>query len=462
MPRPAYDLDTVTIGVVHLGPGAFHRAHQCAYIDRLLARDPRWGICAVSLKSPAVRDALLPQDGLYILVEMDAEPRPRVIGAIREVLTAADSPAQVLERLASPQTRLVTLTVTEKGYALGADGRLNLTHPDIRHDLTRPKVPASAVGWLTEGLRRRRASGGGDLSVLSCDNISDNGRRLGAAVITLATAQGDADLAAWIAQMAAFPNTMVDAITPATDEALRILVRARLGLEDAWPVQREPYSQWVIEDGLKPGAPDLASAGAILTADVRPFEQAKLRLLNAAHSTLAYLGLLRGLETVAEAMAAPDLAAFVEDLMRQDIAPSLTPPPQLDLFAYIDAILTRFRNPAIRHRLIQIAADGSQKLPVRLLGTIEDALAAGRPIARLCVPIAAWMAFVLRQVRRGEPLADPVAERLAEAVRDLPGDAGTIVDRFLGIDGLFPASLARAPRFRATLTDATAVVIADR
>lgn len=455
--RPAYDRAGVTIGVVHLGPGAFHRAHQAAYVERLLARDPRWGICAVSLKSPGVREALAPQDGLYTLVELDAEPSLRMIGALKEILVAAEDAERVLSRLASPQTGLVTLTVTEKGYRLGADGRLDLAHPDIVHDRAKPPVPASAVGWLVEGLRRRRHQGG-ELSILSCDNLVGNGRKLAAAVLALAEAQGEPDLAAWIERNVAFPNSMVDSITPATDEALREQVRERLGLADAWPVQRERFTQWVVEDRLKANAPDLAAVGVQLTADVRPFEQAKLRLLNGAHSSLAYLGALMGLDSVAEATAEPRLAGFVESLMRRDIAPSLAPPAEFDLDLYVTAILQRFRNPAIRHRLSQIAWDGSQKVPVRLLGTIEDALRSHRPVGRLSVPVAAWMAFVVGRARAGADLVDPMAEdltALGAAVGEAPEAA---VARFLELETVFPRALARAPAFRAAVTAAYAAL----
>jgi fructuronate reductase len=442
---PAYDRAATSIGVVHLGPGAFHRAHQAPAFDALAAKDPRWAICGVSLHSAAVRDALAPQDGLYTLVELEADVRARIIGSIKEVLVALDAPDTVLARLTDVRTRMITLTVTEKGYYLAPGGELDLAHPDIAHDLTRPVAPRSAAGWIVEGLRRRRASGAGPLSVLSCDNLTDNGAKLGRAVATLARAQGHPDLAAWIEGEARFPNSMVDSITPATDDALRARTVELTGLDDAWPIQRERFTQWVIEDALPPGGPDLASVGAQLVRDVRPFEQAKLRLLNGAHSTLAYMGLLAGRGTVAEAMRDPALSAFVERLMREDIAPSLPATPGLDLAAYITAILTRFRNPAIAHQLAQIAWDGSQKLPFRLLGTIADALAADRPIDRLAVPVAAWMLFAARRIRAGQPLVDPLAAEIA-TIAAAPEDEQ--VARFLALAAVFPPRLSSDPGFR--------------
>lgn len=444
----AYDRASVGVGVVHLGPGAFHRAHQAPVFDVLLADDLRWGVCDVALRSDRARQALTPQDGLYTLVELDADPRVRIIGSVAEVITATDAPGEALARLAAVRTRIITLTVTEKGYCLSPSGDLDPAHPDVAFDLARPAAPRSAVGWVVEGLRRRRVAGIGGLAVVSCDNLADNGGKLGRAAVALARAQGDAELAAWIEDEVRFPSTMVDAITPATDEALRERVREAIGLEDAWPVQRERFWQWVIEDRLGADAPDLAGVGVQLAPDVRPFEQAKLRLLNGAHSTLAYLGLLAGKRTVAEAMADVALAGFVERLMRDDIAPSLPRAAGLDLDAYITSVLERFRNAAVAHQLAQIAWDGSQKLPVRVIGTIADALAAGRPVGRLAVPIAGWMVFAVRRARSAEPLIDPLADTIAE-IASAPAELQP--ERFLALAAVFPPALAGDPRFRAAV-----------
>ncbi|HJV42822.1 mannitol dehydrogenase family protein [Caulobacter sp.] len=452
---PAYDRDKVQIGVVHFGPGAFHRAHQAFYFDQLLATDPRWGICAVSLKSPGVRDALEPQDGLYTLAQLDAQTTFRIIGAIREVLVAPEDPPSVFARLAAPTTRLVTLTVTEKGYTLSSDGGLDENHPDIVHDLAHPREPVSAVGYVVEGLRRRFAAGLAPYAVVACDNLADNGWRLKAAVVAFA-AKVDADLAAWIEREASFPRTMVDSITPATDDALRARAQAATGLEDAWPIQREAFTQWVIEDVLPADAPDLASVGVILTDDVRGFERAKLRLLNGVHSTLAYAGVLRGHETVFEAISDPALEALARDLMVKDIIPTLTAPRGLDLTGYAEAILGRFRNPEIRHLLSQIAWDGSQKLPFRILGTLTEALEAGRSIERLAIPLAAWMRFVALRVGAGETITDPLAERLTQIGASMTGDAKTDVAAFLALDSVFPTALASNPTFVAALEKAYA------
>lgn len=453
--QPDYDRDRITVGVVHLGPGAFHRAHQAFYFDQLLARDPRWGICAVSLKSPGVRDALAPQDGLYTLAQLDEETTFRIIGSIVEVLVAPEDPPAVFARLSAPMTRMVTLTVTEKGYCLSSDGGLDERHPDIVHDLAHPREPVSAIGYVVEGLRRRFAVGLPPYAVVACDNLADNGWRLKAAVTAFA-ARVDPELAAWIEAEGRFPRTMVDSITPATDDALRARVETATGLDDAWPIQREAFTQWVVEDVLGSDAPDLASVGVTLTDDVRGFERAKLRLLNGVHSTLAYGGILRGHQTVFEAMNDPVLAKLARDLMVEDIIPTLTAPRGLDLPAYAEAILKRFRNPEIRHLLAQIAWDGSQKLPFRILGTLGDALEAGRSVQRLAVPLAAWMRFIRLRAAAGEKIVDPLADRLVAVAATCTGDAKADVAAFVALDAVFPPDLTANPAFMGALEKAYA------
>jgi fructuronate reductase len=420
IPRPQYERDAVRPGVVHFGPGAFHRAHQAAAFDTLLARDPRWGVTGVSLNSRGVADALNPQDGLYTLALLDAQTEYRVIGSIGEVLTR-DAPGAILAALTHPDARIISSTVTEKGYCLDAAGALDFANPAIRSDLEAAQatdwVPGSFTGWLVRGLQARRLAGLPGMTVMCCDNLTDNGRKLEAATMALAEAV-DPETARWIADEVAFPNAMVDSITPATDDALRARVASAIGLDDAWPIQRERFTQWVVEDRFAGERPALELAGVTFASEVRPFEAAKLRLLNGPHSALAYIGLGRGLDTVAEAMADRELARFAEQLMREDIAPSITAPPGLDLSSYITDVLARFANPAIRHLLSQIAWDGSQKLPYRLLDTTRDALAAGRRVERLALPIAAWLRFLERAAREGRAITDPLALHLLERAGD--------------------------------------------
>jgi fructuronate reductase len=452
-----YDREAIGIGIVHLGPGAFHRAHQASYVDALLHRDPRWGISEVALKSASVRDALAPQQGLYTLAELGESRTFRILGAIRELLVASEAPDAVFARLVAPTTRIVTLTVTEKGYCLGADNKLDHAHAEIEHDLRTPNRPRSVIGWLVEALRRRRAVAVPPFTIVSCDNLTDNGPTLHRALVDFARTL-DADLARWIDAEVVCPRTMVDSITPATDDTLRESVAAATGLLDAWPVQREPFKQWVVEEVPEMRAAAWESVGVQLVSDVRLHERAKLRLLNGAHSTLAYAGLLRGQETVLDAMNDPELATFVERMMREDIASSLASSRELDLHGYIDAVLGRFRNPGIVHRLSQIAWDGSRKLRVRIVGTIEDAVQTGRPLDRLAVPIAAWMRFVVRQAKAGAPIVDPDAERLAELGCACTGDPKHDVDLFVTMEATLPRTLTNVPSVREALESAYATI----
>jgi len=458
--RPAYRRAQTRIGTLHFGPGAFHRAHQAYYFDRLLEKDPTRAICEVSLRTPSLRDALAPQDGLYTLVELDEAPTLRVIGAMRELLVAAESPAAVSSRLCNPDTTLVTMTVTEKGYCLDGAGGLDFSHPDIAHDLSRPEAPRSLVGWLVRGLQLRRERGLTPYLVICCDNLSDNGPTLRRAVLSFA-ARRDSGLAAWIEQAARFPRTMVDSITPATDQALRERVASEAGLEDAWPVQRERFVQWVVEEVDVAGQPDWPSVGVTVSRDVTAYERAKLRILNGAHSTLAYVGLLAGLQTVAQAMATPALRTFIERMMIEDIEPTLTVPQPGALASYRQSILHRFENPAMRHQLAQIAWDGSQKLPIRILGTVTDALRAGRPLTRLTIPIAAWMHFVRARSRDGIEIVDPLASQLAALGRQATGEASHDLPMFFALPGVFAPALVREPRFTRALSEAYGTITAQ-
>jgi fructuronate reductase len=449
--RPRYDRGNVEPGIVHIGPGAFHRVHQAWYAEQWLATDPRWGINAVSLRSSTLRDALQAQDWLYALAILDEHESFEVIGSLCGVQVAGESPHVVSSSIASPATRLVTLTVTEKGYCLDGGSRLDLQHADIRHDLEHPESPRSAIGLLVEGLRLRRARQLPAVPVLSCDNLASNGRLLAAAAREFA-AQLDPGLAAWIEAEVAFPCTMVDSITPATTPALVQRVTMELGMEDRWPVQRESFVQWVVEEHEALESPDWARAGVTLTDDVSGYERAKLRLLNGAHSTLAYVGILRGHQTVADAMRDTALSAFVRDLMRKDVAPTLRPVRGLDIDGYIEAVLRRFANPSIHHELAQIAWDGSKKLPIRIIGTIQDALANGAPIERPCVTLAAWMHFVRRRTAEAVALVDPLSERLACLARErTTGDTTNDVGAFLSLHEMLPRDLAEDVRLRKAL-----------
>lgn len=429
-------------GIVHFGPGAFHRAHQAAYIDRLLADDPRWGIAAVSLRTRGTVDALAAQDGLYTLAIRDAQPSLRVICAHSAFLGPEDA-AQTAALLADPAVRLVTSTVTEKGYCLTPDGTLDLAHPDIVHDLAGEGTPRSVVGWIVQGLSARRAAGVAPFTVMPCDNLADNGRKLHAALVAYA-GQVDAELATWIAEQVAVPCTMVDSITPASDAGFLSDLTAQLGVEDAAAVQREAFAQWVVEDlGIDFG-PDLKAACVILTSDVAAWERAKLRILNGAHSSIAYLGLLRGAASVAEAMQDAALARFADTMVRAEIQPFVGTVPGLDLDQYRADVLQRFRNPAIVHRLEQIAIDGSQKIPYRLGDSLAANRAAGVLPQHIVTALAGWIVFLHERSRAGAPIADPHAAAMAElaADHDAPAFAHALAERDIGLSRAMLADAA--------------------
>ena len=450
--RPAYDPQTLNIGVVHFGPGAFHRGHQAAYFDALAEFDPRWGICGVSLHSTGVRDALTAQDGLYTLAILDETINWQIIGALRELLVGPEDIEAVFDRLTRRAVEIVTSTVTEKGYCLNAQFELDSQHPDIVHDLANPTAPKSFIGYVTEGLRRRRAQGLPPFVLIPCDNLPKNGDRLKAAIVAFAV-HFDAGLSQWIEARLQCPCTMVDSITPATDEALRVRVEEAIGAEDQWPIQREAFTQWVIEDHVHEGGPDWASVGVTLTDNVPAYERAKLRLLNGPHSTLAYVGLHRGYESVQQAMKDAELSQLIRDLMIADVVPLLEAPKGLDLTGYSEAILKRFCNPAIKHLLSQIAWDGSQKLPIRILSPMSEALDRDRDISRFCVSLAAWMRFVRAKALAGDKLTDPLAELLLKTGLDCE-DTLSDVERFLALEAIFPSTLAQNPRVISSICSA--------
>jgi fructuronate reductase len=454
--RPRYDLASVRVGVVHLGIGAFHRAHQAVYLDdRLSAGERDWAVCGASLRSAETAEALEPQDGLYTVAVRSGEgERLRVVGSVRRLLVAPADPAALLDAMADPAVRIVSLTVTEKGYCHDpATGELNEAHPDIRADLADPARPRSAPGFLVEALRRRRAAGLPPFAVLSCDNLPANGETC-ARVLARLAALRDPDLGRFVAGEVSCPSTMVDRIVPATTDADREAVSAALRVRDAWPVLAEPFTQWVIADRFPAGRPHLEESGAELVADVAPYELMKLRLLNGSHSTLAYLGYLAGHETVADTVADPDFARLIRGLMDEEVTPTLPLPPGAGLPGYKAALLARFANPALKHRTGQIAMDGSQKLPQRLLGTVRDRLRVGAPIDRLALGVAGWMRFVTGRDENGRPIAvqDPLARRLQSLADGAGPVAERLVPALLGVREIFGEDLEQDERFVGAVT----------
>lgn len=448
-------------GIVHLGLGAFFRAFGCVYIaDAMAASGGDWGIIGVSLRSPDTRDALRPQNWSYTSVSLGADgEKLRKIDVLNDVLVAPEDPDAVLTAMADPGVKIVTLTVTEKGYCHNpSTGALNLDHPDIQYDLAHD-LPVSTPGYLVRALARRHAAGVPPFTVLTCDNLPENGKLVRGMVLQLAE-RIDPKLAAWIAAEGRFPSTMVDRITPATtDDDIRRLA-AQTGTYDAAPVMHEPFAQWAVEDYFVDGQrPDLGAAGAEMVADVTAHEHMKLRMLNGTHSALAYTGYLAGHETITETVADPVFAAYVRALW-SEIMPAVVAPKGVSLTQYADALFDRYANPAIRHRTWQIAMDGSQKLPQRLLGTLRENLDSARPTTAMCVAVAGWMRYVSGVDEAGQPIdvRDPMADRLHALAAQATGPA-QIVASLLAVEDIFPADFAQ--RMQAPVTQAAEQIWAD-
>ncbi|NDV88462.1 mannitol dehydrogenase family protein [Aurantimonas aggregata] len=459
--RPTYDPRTTAAGIVHLGVGAFHRAHQAVYLDDILADDPQWAIVGASLRRADMRDALAAQDNLFtVAIRSGDETRLRVVGSLKAIHVAPENPEALLAAMCDPAVRIVSMTVTEKGYCHDpATGDLDPTHPDVAADLARPRAPISTPGLLAEALRRRREAKIVPFTVMPCDNLPENGPTVHRIVAQYA-ALIDSGLARFVENDVAFAGTMVDRIVPATSEADIAEIAATLGVADAWPVMTEPFTQWVIEDRFPTGRPDFASVGVEMVSDVEPFERMKLRMLNGSHSTLAYLGYLAGYETVSETMADPAFERLVRDLMSEEVIPTLDV-PGADLGAYRNALVQRFNNPALKHRTWQIAMDGSQKLPQRLLGTVRDRLAAGAPIGRLALGVAAWMRYVTGIDEKGAAIdvRDPLADRL-KAIGEAAGrDPEKLAAAYLGVEEIFGRDLAGSDAFVRPVVAALAALL---
>ena len=425
--RPAYDRAAQQVGIVHFGIGAFHRAHQAVHTDAAMNAGERdWAILGISLRSAGVAAQMNPQGGLYGVTERSGGgATTRIVGAVRGVLVAQERPDAVVAALASPHARIASFTVTEKGYCRAGDGGLD---PALAGD-------GSIYRYLGVALALRRERGLPGLTLLSCDNLAENGVQL-QALLGAYLAQRDPALGEWVTAHCAFPSSMVDRIVPATTPADRDAAQAALGgLRDEAHVVTEPFSQWVIEDRFAGPRPRWEDHGAQLVSDVRPYETAKLRMLNGAHSALAYLGLLHGHAFVHQAIADPAVRPLVEALMREEAAPSIAAAPGQDLAAYADALLARFANPALDHRLAQIAMDGSQKLPQRWLETLAFHGARDRRCPAILTALAAWLLHL-----RGASgvVDDPLAGELAAAWQ-AHGAAG-IVSAIFGSAGLIASA----------------------
>lgn len=447
---PDYDRHAVAQSLVHIGVGGFYRAHQAVYLDNLLAQpgSTDWGYCGVGLlpHDAGMRDALLPQDCLYTVVERSAEgDRARVIGALLNYLHAPQDREAVLQKLAAPGTRIVSLTITEGGYYVNeASGEFNHDHPDIVHDLQHPGQPICSFGVLAEGLDRRRRAGLQPFTVMSCDNLQHNGN-LTRKMLLAFMQRRDPALADWVGEHGAFPNSMVDRITPATTEDHRALLREQFGVDDAWPVVTEPFLQWVIEDDFPGGRPAWERVGAQMTRDVLPYEKMKLRLLNASHQALCYIGMLLGYQFAHETMEDPRIRKLVQTMMDVEVTPLLQAPAGIDLEDYKRSLIERFSNPTIRDQLTRIGTEGSARIPGFVLPSIADAAPHGGPVKVLSFTVAAWFRYLAGSDDAGRPLPinDPIADRLQEHAKRGGRDANVL----LGMPDLFGKELLGYPAF---------------
>jgi mannitol 2-dehydrogenase len=415
---PDYDRSTLRTGIVHFGVGGFHRAHQAMYLDRLLALggSAEWGICGVGTMPGDVRmrDVMVDQDGLYTLALRfpDGSWQAGVIGSIVQYLYAPDDPEAVIEKIASPDTRIVSLTVTEGGYNFSpVTGEFDATNADVIADAAGTRAPRTVFGLVVEGLRRRRDRGLGPVTVMSCDNIAHNGAVARRAIIAYAR-MVDGGLADWIERNVSFPSSMVDRITPVTTAEVTAEVTERFGIEDAWPVACEPFTQWVLEDDFVAGRPALEEVGVQLVDDVNPYELMKLRLLNASHQGLAYLPYLAGYRLVHEAVQDPEIAGFIRGYMDEEATPTLAPVPGIDLDEYKDTLLARFGNPYVRDTVARLCAESSDRIPKWLVPVINSQLATGGPIARSAAIVASWARYAEGIDEQGEPIA------VVDAARD--------------------------------------------
>lgn len=459
--RPEWENSRLVPRIVHLGCGAFHRAHQALFTHHLLeCSDSDWGICEVNLRpgdGARLIENLKLQRLLYTVAEQGAaDTELKVIGSVKEALHPEfDGIEGILAAMSRPETAIVSLTVTEKGYCTSAaSGKLDLNNPQIQHDLAHPQQPKSAVGYIVEALNTRRRQGKPGFTVLSCDNLSGNGHVAKAAVLELAVAR-DPELAKWIERHVTFPCSMVDRIVPAaTPESLERIAE-QLGVFDPCAIACEPFRQWVIEDNFVNGRPDWDRVGVQFVDDVFPFEIMKLRMLNGSHTFLAYLGYLAGYETIADTMSSPAYRTAAKALMLQEQAVTLSMPQSTDLQGYAERLISRFANPALKHRTWQIAMDGSQKLPPRLLDPIRQHLVAGHCFSHLALGVAGWMRYVSGVDEQGHAIEviDPLVKQY-QVIHQTYSSAQERVHALLRIDSIFGHDLPKNKRFVSAVMNA--------
>jgi mannitol 2-dehydrogenase len=440
---PGYDRNALKEGILHIGVGGFHRSHQALYLDDLIGGGEsgadQWAICGVGImpQDKAMHDALTKQDCLYTLVErIGDKSTARVIGSLKNYIFGFENPEEVFAKIANPAIKIVTLTATEGGYCFNQlTGKLDLDNAGVKHDLSDPLKPRTIFGYLTEGLKRRKAANAGPITILSCDNLQGNGHVAESTLLAFCS-QNNADLVPWIKANVKFPNCMVDRITPVTTDAEKTLVRDVYHLEDKFPVVAEPFKQWVVEDKFAAGRPALEKVGVQFTDDVAPYEKMKIRLLNATHSAMGYLGYLCGYRYIYEIAQAPEFIPYLKAMMDQEVTPLIANVPGINLDEYKTSLMERFGNESIKDQALRICMDGSSKMPKFILPSIEEEIERKGPYTRLALCVASWIRFLNGKDEAGQeiPLQDPQAERLREVAQ---GQGGRDVRNFLAMEDIF-------------------------
>lgn len=456
---PSYPREQLQSRIVHLGFGAFHRAHQALFTDEMLKKTGSdWGICEINLfGGEALIQSLRSQDHLYSVAEKGAEKTEvKIIGSVTESLHPdLDGIDAILEKMAEPQVAIVSMTITEKGYCADpATGKLDKNNPLVQADLNNPQAPKSALGYIVQALKLRRERGLTPFTVMSCDNVQENGHVAKTAILEFAQLL-DPELRDWLETNVTFPCTMVDRIVPAATEDTLAEISSLLGCDDPCGIACEPFRQWVIEDNFVAGRPDWDVAGAEFVQDVVPYEEMKLRMLNGSHSFLAYLGYLGGYDHISDTMTDAGYRKAAFDMMMKAQAPSLNMPQGTDLESYATLLIERFTNPSLKHRTWQIAMDGSQKIPQRLGGSLKFHLANGSDFSWLATAIAGWMRYVSGVDEQGNPI--DVRDPMTDVLRDICEQHGqnvSVVPALLAVEAIFPAELGQNPTVIAAVSNA--------
>jgi len=448
---PAYSLSDTRQGIAHIGVGGFHRAHQAYYTDALMNTGQAldWAICGVGLRAEdrRARDDLKEQDYLFTLFELgdNDDTEVRVIGAIRDMLLAEDGAQALIDKLADPQIRIVSLTITEGGYCIDDSNGEFMAHlPQVQHDLAHPQTPKTVFGFLCAALEKRRGAGTPAFTLMSCDNLPHNGAVTRKALLAFAALR-DPGLRDWIEQNVSFPNAMVDRITPMTSTAHRLQLADKHGVDDNWPVVCEPFVQWVLEDKFVNGRPAWEQVGVQFTDDVSPYEEMKIKLLNGSHLALTYLGFLKGYRFVHETMNDPLFVRYMRAYMDLDVTPQLAPVPGIDLTDYKNTLVARFSNQAIADQLERVCSDGSSKFPKFTIPTINRLIADGQETRRAALVVAAWALYLKGVDENGDTYTIP--DPRAEFCQGLVADDALITQRLLAVEEIFGTAIPRSAQF---------------